>query len=102
MSRNSSATIATAYGLDDRIIGVRFPAEAGNSSLRHHVQTSSEVHPVSYPVGTRGTFPAVKWPWHEADRLHPSSSEVKECMEIYLHSSMVWFLVKRRDNFTFP
>jgi hypothetical protein len=30
MSRDSSFDIATGYGLDDPIIGVRFPAEAGN------------------------------------------------------------------------
>jgi len=28
----------------------------------------------------------VKWPGHEADHSPPSSTEVKECLEIYLHS----------------
>jgi hypothetical protein len=28
----------------------------------------------------------VKWPEREADRSPPSSAEVKECMELYLHS----------------
>jgi len=45
------------YGLDDRMIGVRFPAGAGNFSLRHHVQTGSGAHPASYPMGTGGCFP---------------------------------------------
>jgi hypothetical protein len=29
----------------------------------------------------------VKWPGREADHSPPSSSEVKECVELYLHSS---------------
>jgi hypothetical protein len=52
-----SAGIATGYGLDDRMVGVRFPAGAGNFFLRHCIQTSSGVHPASYPMGTRGSFP---------------------------------------------
>jgi hypothetical protein len=28
----------------------------------------------------------VKWPGHEADHSPPSSAEVKECVELYLHS----------------
>jgi hypothetical protein len=39
--------IATGYGLDDRGVGVR-------------VQTGSEVHPASYPMGTGGSFPGGK------------------------------------------
>jgi hypothetical protein len=34
----------------------------------------------------------------------PSSTKVKECVELYLHSQytfMAWCLVKHRDNFTF-
>jgi len=36
--------------------GVQFPAGAmlGSFSLRHHVQTGSEVHPASYPMSTGG------------------------------------------------
>jgi hypothetical protein len=30
---------------------------AGNFSLHHRVQTGSEAHPASYPVGNRGSFP---------------------------------------------
>jgi len=32
-SPDRSAVIATGYGLDDRVIGVRFPAGAGNFSF---------------------------------------------------------------------
>jgi hypothetical protein len=38
------------------MIGVRVPAEAGNSFLHHRVQTGSGDHLASYPVGTRGSF----------------------------------------------
>jgi hypothetical protein len=51
---------ATDYGLDNRVIGVRFPAGAGNFSLRHHVQTGSGAHPASYPMGTGGSFSGFK------------------------------------------
>jgi hypothetical protein len=42
--------------MDDRMIGVQFPAGAGNFSLRHHVQTASGAHPASYPKGTVRSF----------------------------------------------
>jgi hypothetical protein len=51
-----SHTFHLGYELDDRGSRVRFPAEAGNFSLRHRVQNGSESHPASYPVGTRGSF----------------------------------------------
>jgi len=46
---------------------VRVPAGSGNFSLHHCVQTDSGAHLVSYPVGTRCSFPGVKaagtWRW---------------------------------------
>jgi hypothetical protein len=56
-SQDGSVGIGTGYGLDDRIIGVRFTAGAGNFSLRHRIQTDSEAHPTSYPMGRGGSFP---------------------------------------------
>jgi hypothetical protein len=56
VSRYSSVGIATGYGLYDRMIRVRFPAGAGNFSLRHRVQTGSGPHPASYPLGAGGFF----------------------------------------------
>jgi hypothetical protein len=47
-SRDSSIGIAT-----DWTIGVRFPAKAGNFSLRHRDQIGSGAHPASYPMGAR-------------------------------------------------
>jgi hypothetical protein len=55
-SRNISVGRGTGYGLDDRMIGVRFPAGTGNFSLRHRVQIGCGVHPTSYPMGTGGSF----------------------------------------------
>jgi hypothetical protein len=51
---------ALGYGLDDRGSRVRFPAGAGNFSLHHRVQKVSGVHPISYSMGTRGSFPGGK------------------------------------------
>jgi hypothetical protein len=47
-SRDSVVGIATSYGLDQEF------------SLLQIVQTSSEVHPTSYPMGTGGSFPGGK------------------------------------------
>jgi hypothetical protein len=55
-----SVSVATAYGLDDRVIGVRFPSGAGEVSLRRRVQTGSGAHSASYPMGTRDSFPGSK------------------------------------------
>jgi hypothetical protein len=59
-SRDSSVGMATDNELDDRIVGVRIPAEGVNFSLRHCVQTGSGAHPASYPTGTGGSFPESK------------------------------------------
>jgi hypothetical protein len=66
--------------------GVRVPAEAGNFSLHHRVQTGSGAHPASYPVGTRGSSLGVKRLGCEADHSPPSSVEVKEWVELYVRS----------------
>jgi hypothetical protein len=86
VSRDSSVGIALGYGLDDRGSRVRFPAGTGNFSLHHRVQNDSGAHPASYPIDTRGSFPGGKRPGREAHHSPPSSAEVKECVELYLHS----------------
>jgi len=57
-------------------------------------------------MGSRGSFPGVRQPKHEADRSPPSSAEVKEEVEIYLHSpntpSWRGAQLKHRNNFTLP
>jgi hypothetical protein len=77
---------ALGYGLDDRGSRVRFPAGAGNFFLNHRVQSGSGAHPASYPMGTRALSLGVQRPGREADHSPSSSAEVKECMELYLHS----------------
>jgi hypothetical protein len=59
-SQNSSVGIGTDYGLDDQMIGGRFPAGAGNFSFQHRVQTGSGTRPVLYPMRTEGSFPGGK------------------------------------------
>jgi hypothetical protein len=73
--RDSSVGIATGYGLDDRGVGVRVSVRS-NFSLLHVVQTGSGVHPASYPIGTKDSFPGVKRPGREADHSPPTSAEV--------------------------
>jgi hypothetical protein len=63
------------------------PTEAGNFSLHHGVQKCSGAHPTSYPMDTRGFSLGVKRLGHVSDYSPPSSAEVKEWEEIYLHSS---------------
>jgi hypothetical protein len=82
MSRDSSVGIVTRYGLDDRMIRIRFPAGDGNFSLPHHVQSGCGAHPGPSQMGTRGSFPGVKWPGREADRSPPYSVEVKEYVDL--------------------
>jgi hypothetical protein len=58
------------------VLGVRVSAGAGNFSLHHRVQTGSGIHPPSYPMGTRGSFPGVKRPWRESLHSPPCSADV--------------------------
>jgi hypothetical protein len=50
-------SIATGYGLDNGGVSLR-PSRVKN--FLHFVQTGSEVHPASYPMGTGGSFPGGK------------------------------------------
>jgi hypothetical protein len=51
-SRVSSGSIVSDYGLDDRAIGVRYPAGAKDFSSVLCVQTGSGAHPASCTMGT--------------------------------------------------
>jgi hypothetical protein len=85
--RDSSVGITLGYGLDDRGSSVRFPAGAGNFLLSPPASrtalgpTQSPIHwvPGALSLG-------IKQPGREANHSPPSSSEVKECVELYLHS----------------
>jgi hypothetical protein len=50
------------------------------------IQTGPGSHPASYKMST-GSFPGVKkQPWHGIDHPPPSSSEVKEKVELYIYT----------------
>ena len=49
------------------------------------LQNGPGVHPASCTMGT-GSFPEVKQPGGGVDDLSPSSSEVKERVELYFYS----------------
>jgi hypothetical protein len=62
------------------------------------VQNDPEAHPASCTMGTV-SFPAVKRPGRDVDHPPPSSSEVKERIELYFYS---WVSVACSVvNFTF-
>jgi hypothetical protein len=60
ISSGSSVSIVSDYRLANRAIGVQSPAEAKYFSSSLCVQTGSEAHPASYPMGTVGPSPGVK------------------------------------------
>jgi hypothetical protein len=69
VSRVSSGSIVSDYGLDDRAIEVRSPAEAKDFFSSLCVQTGSGAHPASCPIGTGGPFPGAKsQPRRDADQ----------------------------------
>jgi hypothetical protein len=73
-SRGSSGSIVSDYGLDDRAIEVRSPTSAEDFSSSPCVQTGSEAHTDSCPMGTGGPFPGGKArPGRDADHSPPSS-----------------------------
>jgi hypothetical protein len=74
-SRNSSVGIVLGYGLDDR--GSLF-ITASRTALE------PTQPPIQWVPG--GSFSGVKGPGHEADHSPPSNAEVKECVELNLHS----------------
>jgi hypothetical protein len=64
------------YGLDDRAIEVRSPAEAEDISSNLCVQTGSGAHSASCTMGTGGPFPGGKArPRRDADHSPTSSAQ---------------------------
>jgi hypothetical protein len=74
MSRGSSVSIVSYYGLDDRAIEVRFPAGAKEFSSILCVQTGSGAHPASCTVGTGAPFLGAKRGRGVTLTTHPPSS----------------------------
>jgi hypothetical protein len=72
-SCGSSVSIVYDYGLDNRVIEARSPTGAENPSSSPCVQTGSEAHTASYPMGIGGPFPGGKArPRRDADHPPPS------------------------------
>jgi hypothetical protein len=100
-------TVAQRYNAKLRAgwSGVRVPAGAGNFSFHHRVQNGSGVHPTSYRIGTRGSFPEVKAGWAWSWPLTYMYCRGQECTESYLHSpntpSWRGVQLKHRGIFTF-
>jgi hypothetical protein len=84
----SSVYIALGYGLDDRGSRVRFPAGARNFLFTTASRTALE--PTQFPIQwvPEALSLGVKRPGREADHSPPSSAEVEEYVELYLHSSL--------------
>jgi hypothetical protein len=76
MSRGSSVSTVSGYGLDDRSIEVRYPAEAKGFFL-YTVQTGSGAHPASCTIGTGGPIPGLKRGQGVMLPLTPCSAKVK-------------------------
>jgi hypothetical protein len=84
MSRDSSVGIATGYGMDDG----GFESRQGLGIFLFATASRPALGPTQPPIqSVPGTLSlGVKRPGHEADLSPPSSAEVKECAELYLHS----------------
>jgi hypothetical protein len=93
-----AVSIVSGYGMDDRAIEVRSPAEAKGFSCSLCVQTGPGAHPASCTMGTGGLFPGAKLrPGRDADHSPPSSAEVENEYELYLLSTQEppWRAVKQ-------
>jgi hypothetical protein len=77
---------ALGYGLDERGSRVRFPAGAGKFLFT--TASITALGPIQPPIEwVPGALSlGIKRPGREADHSHSSSAEVKECVELYLHS----------------
>jgi hypothetical protein len=77
VSRVSSGSIVSDYGLDDRAIGVRSPAGAKEFTSNLCVQTGSGAHPASCTMVLGVFSPGVKArPGRDDDHSPPSSAAV--------------------------
>jgi hypothetical protein len=80
VGRDSSVSIATRYGLDGPGIESRWVRDFPH--LSRTVLESTSLLYNGYRV-----FPGVKQPGRGVDHPPPSSAEVKETVELYVHST---------------
>jgi hypothetical protein len=84
-SRNNSIGTATGYGLDNRVIGLGCRRALGillfDTVSRPAVGRPA---PIQWVPGALSV--GLKLPGHEVDDIPPSSAEIKECVELHLHS----------------
>jgi len=93
---DSAVVIATACGLDGP--GIESQWGGGGARFSTSIQTSPGAQPGSYTMGN-GSILGGKQPGHGIDHQPPSSAEVQERVELYLHA---WaFVACYRLNFTF-
>jgi hypothetical protein len=86
ISRDSSVGIALGYRLDDRDSSVRFPAGAGKFLFTTRPERLWGPPSLLSNGYQGGLSLGVKRPGREAHHSPPSSAEVKEWVEVYLHS----------------
>jgi hypothetical protein len=88
LGRDSSVGIATRYGLDVPGIESRRGRDFPHPSrpALGPTQTGPRAHPASYTMGIV-SLSGVKRPGRGVDHRLPSSTEVKESVELYLYST---------------
>jgi hypothetical protein len=94
----SSVCVVSGYGLDDRAIEVRYPAEAKDSSSSLCVLTGSVAHPAPCTMGIGCLFPRVKErPRRDADHSQSSIAEIENELELYVlcPQAPTWHVVEQ-------
>jgi hypothetical protein len=95
--------IGLSYGLDDGEFDSRRRLRIFLFTTSSRPALGPTQPPIQWVPGTLSL--GVKWPGFEADHSPPSSAEIKNGSEIYLHSpntpSWRGAQLKHRDNFTF-
>jgi hypothetical protein len=81
-----SVDIALGYGLDDGVLG--FDSQRGLGIFLFTTASRPALGPTMLPIQwVPGALSlGVKRPGHEAGHSLPPSAEVKQCVELYLHS----------------
>jgi hypothetical protein len=103
---DTSVGIALGYGTDDRGSRLRFPG-GGLGIFLFTTASRTALEPTQPPIQWVPGAPSlgVKRPGREVDHSPPSSVEVKECVELCLHSRILLHgvllgLKQHRDSFT--